>query len=160
MATTFQVRVTGTVFCSAHFITFAGGKCEPLHGHNYRASAEVTAALDANHYVFDFITLRRLMTEICSELDHRLLLPGRSPLIQVKTRSESVEVRFGERSWSFPAGDCIILPLENTTAELLARYIAGRLSDRLKQECSFTPKALQVEVEESPGQSALYRESS
>ena len=25
------------VFASAHFITFAGHRCEGLHGHNYRA---------------------------------------------------------------------------------------------------------------------------
>ncbi len=25
------------VFCSGHFISFEGSKCERLHGHNYRA---------------------------------------------------------------------------------------------------------------------------
>jgi 6-pyruvoyltetrahydropterin/6-carboxytetrahydropterin synthase len=34
------------VFSSAHFITFAGHRCEGLHGHNYRARATVEGALD------------------------------------------------------------------------------------------------------------------
>ena len=34
----FRVSVTKDylVFASAHFITFAGHRCEGLHGHNYR----------------------------------------------------------------------------------------------------------------------------
>ena len=32
------------VFASAHFITFAGHRCEGLHGHNYRARVTVEGA--------------------------------------------------------------------------------------------------------------------
>jgi len=34
------------VFASAHFITFAGHRCEGLHGHNYRARVTIEGALD------------------------------------------------------------------------------------------------------------------
>jgi 6-pyruvoyltetrahydropterin/6-carboxytetrahydropterin synthase len=162
MSSTFRVRVTKDhlSFCSGHFITYEGNACERLHGHNYKVAVEVTAALDANHYVFDFITLKKLTKEISDELDHRMMLPTKSPLIRVQSVGVQVEARFHDKLWSFPQGDCVLLPIENTTAELLARYIAGRLRQSLLQNCSFRPHILTVEVEESPGQSAIYTESS
>ena len=50
------------VFASAHFITFAGHRCEGLHGHNYRARVTIEGALDEESwFVFDFVTLKRLV---------------------------------------------------------------------------------------------------
>jgi 6-pyruvoyltetrahydropterin/6-carboxytetrahydropterin synthase len=54
----------------------------------------------------------------------------------------------------FPRGDCVLLPIENTTAELLARWIAERLKAEIQRQHSFTPQVLRVEVEENIGQSA------
>jgi 6-pyruvoyltetrahydropterin/6-carboxytetrahydropterin synthase len=65
-----------------------------------------------------------------------------------------VRARYEDREWVFPRGDCILLPIENTTAELLARYIAGRLLELLRTREGFVPEVLRVEVEEGPGQSA------
>jgi 6-pyruvoyltetrahydropterin/6-carboxytetrahydropterin synthase len=48
----------------------------------------------------------------------------------------------------------VLLPIENTTAELLARYIAERLADDLRRHHGFTARVLRVEVEENIGQSA------
>ena len=45
-------------FCSAHFITYAGDVCEPLHGHNYRTTVELSGPLDENAYVLDFVATR------------------------------------------------------------------------------------------------------
>ncbi len=50
--------------------------------------------------------------------------------------------------------DCVLLPIENTTAELLAAYIARRLTADLQNRHNFRPAVLRVEVEESIGQSA------
>jgi 6-pyruvoyltetrahydropterin/6-carboxytetrahydropterin synthase len=47
-----------------------------------------------------------------------------------------------------------LLPIANTTAELLADYIAGRLRERLTERGYALPRVLRVEVEESFGQSA------
>jgi 6-pyruvoyltetrahydropterin/6-carboxytetrahydropterin synthase len=63
-------------------------------------------------------------------------------------------VRYGQREWLFPRDDCVLLPIENTTAEMLARYIGDRLTVTLGRQHSFTPKVLRVEVEEDLGQSA------
>ncbi len=154
----FTVRVTKDHlgFCSGHFISYEGDKCERLHGHNYRAVVEVEGVLDDNFYVFDFIALKRLTKEITDELDHHMLLPTRNPLIGVVEDGASVQVRYREREWRFPRGDCVLLPIENTTAELLARYVAHRLLHDLEQRHRFTPRVLRVEIEENIGQSATY----
>jgi 6-pyruvoyltetrahydropterin/6-carboxytetrahydropterin synthase len=52
-----------------------------------------------------------------------------------------------------------LLPIENTTAELLARYIGQRLRDDLRKQFAFEPDAMHVEVEENLGQSATWQES-
>jgi 6-pyruvoyltetrahydropterin/6-carboxytetrahydropterin synthase len=156
MAERYTVRVTKDhlMFCSGHFISYEGDKCERLHGHNYRTAVEVEGPLDTNHYVFDFIALKRCTKAIVDELDHRMMLPMRNPLIRVEESAKSVHVRYRDREWLFPRGDCVLLPIENTTAELLARYVAGRLLEDLRREHGFAPEVLRVEVEESAGQSA------
>jgi 6-pyruvoyltetrahydropterin/6-carboxytetrahydropterin synthase len=154
----YTVRVSKDylVFCAGHFITYGGGECERLHGHNYRAAVEVDGDLDDNHYLFDFIALKRLTQTITDSLDHRMLLPTESQLIRVEEGSGSIHVRYGERAWMFPREDCVLLPIANTTAELLGRYIGQKLLEVLRREHDFEPQVLRVEVEESFGQSATY----
>jgi len=153
----YKVRVSKDylVFCSAHFITYDGDTCERLHGHNYRAAVEVEGGLDENYYVVDFIALKNLVREITNQLDHHVLLPIRSRFIHVEERGDSVEVRFEDRRWVFPRGDCVLLPIENTTAELLARWVGNRVREDLGRRMSAAPSLVRVEIEESFGQSAV-----
>ena len=162
MAERFKVRVTKDhlVFCSGHFISYEGDKCERLHGHNYRATVEVEGNLDANFYVFDFIALKHRTKAITDELDHRMMLATRNPHIRIEERPASVHVRYRDREWLFPRDDCVLLPIENTTAELLARYIAQRLADDLCRQYQYVPEVLRVEIEENVGQSATYERRS
>ncbi|MBI2823442.1 MAG: 6-pyruvoyl tetrahydropterin synthase family protein [Planctomycetia bacterium] len=150
----YHVRVAkeSLVFSAAHFITFAGGVCERLHGHNYRVTAEVHGPLDENQYVVDFILLRDTLRAITAELDHHMLLPTGHPQIKVTAGERSVEVTFEDRRWVFPREDCVLLPVANTTAELLARYIGLRLRDELAAKAGFRPARLSVAVDECEGQ--------
>jgi 6-pyruvoyltetrahydropterin/6-carboxytetrahydropterin synthase len=153
----YKVRVSKDylVFCAAHFITYDGDTCERLHGHNYRTAVEVEGPLDENYYVVDFIALKDLVRELTNELDHRMLLPTRSRSIRVEEKGDAVEVRFEDRRWSFPRDDCVLLPLENTTAELLARWLGERIRADLARRMGAAPAVVRVEVEESFGQSAV-----
>ena len=154
----YKVRVTKDhlVFCSGHFISYEGDKCERLHGHNYRTAVEVVGPLDENHYVFDFIALKQRTKLITDELDHHMLLPTKNPVILLLEEGQAVRVRYKDREWVFPRDDCVLLPIENTTAELLARYIGQRLQHDLKGLYGFRPEAMRVEVEENYGQSATW----
>jgi 6-pyruvoyltetrahydropterin/6-carboxytetrahydropterin synthase len=152
----FQVRVTKDylVFCSGHFITYDGDHCERLHGHNYRTAVEVEGDLDENQYVIDFIALKDLTRSITDELDHRMLLPTKSAKIHLCEDGPNLRVTYRDRSWSFPRDDCALLPIANTTAELLADYIADRIRHAMTARGWSLPRLLRVEVEESFGQSA------
>src|SRR4051812_14974794 len=104
MARQFQVRVTKDhlVFCSGHFISYEGDRCERLHGHNYRATVEIEGDLDVNYYVFDFIAIKKLTKAITDELDHYMMLPTKNRLISVEAGDVSVRVRYRDREWVFP----------------------------------------------------------
>jgi 6-pyruvoyltetrahydropterin/6-carboxytetrahydropterin synthase len=158
MSERYKVRISKDylVFCSGHFISYEGDKCERLHGHNYRAAVEVEAALDDNHYVFDFIALKDLTRELVGELDHRMMLATANRFIRVEDGPKSVRVTYRDREWVFPRGDCVLLAIENTTAELLARYLGQKLLAELASRHGFRPAGLRVEVEESFGQAAFY----
>lgn len=154
----YKVRVTKDylVFSSGHFITYLGNQCERIHGHNYRVAVEVDGGLDENHYVVDFIALKDWTLKIVGELDHRMLLPTESSLIFLSEDGPNIRASYGDRYWSFPKDECVLLPIANTTAELLASYIADRLEKEMAERGLPEPDALRVEVEECFGQSAEY----
>jgi 6-pyruvoyltetrahydropterin/6-carboxytetrahydropterin synthase len=142
------------VFSAAHFITFNGDVCERLHGHNYRVAVEVEGPLDENHYVIDFILLRDELRRLTDELDHRVLLPTSHPLIRVTASETEVQAVFTPdgRRWVFPRGDCVLLPVSNTTAELLANYLAQRLLVVIQDATGSSQARLRVAVDENHGQ--------
>jgi 6-pyruvoyltetrahydropterin/6-carboxytetrahydropterin synthase len=154
MSETYRVRVTKDqlVFSAAHFITYDGNVCERLHGHNWRVAVELAGPLDENQYVFDFIALRDAVQSIVAELDHRMLLPTRHAAIRVEPGPEEVEVRYEARRWVFPRDDCLLLPVENTTAERLAWWIAHKLQPQIAAAAGGQSLALRIEVEENFGQ--------
>lgn len=58
-------------FSAAHFLTKYHGKCEQLHGHNYRLQVTATGALNADDLVVDFVELKKVVQDkIISQLDH------------------------------------------------------------------------------------------
>lgn len=156
----FRVQVTKDylVFASAHFITFAGHRCESLHGHNYRVGIALEGALDLESwYVYDFVAIKHLMKRLCDEIDHRVLLPLENPKLAVGESGDTITVAYeGTPRYVFPRGDCALLPIPNTTVEMLAQYLAGRVKSELTGARLTT---IEIEVEESVGQSAIYREA-
>jgi 6-pyruvoyltetrahydropterin/6-carboxytetrahydropterin synthase len=157
VAQRYHVRISKDylVFSAGHFITYAGDVCERLHGHNYRVAAEVDGPLDANHYVVDFIALRDVLKAIVDELDHHMLLPTEHPAIRVTADDREVTAAFEDRRWVFPRCDCILLPVPNTTSELLARYIGLRLVADLAARGHARPETVRVEVDECFGNVAV-----
>ncbi len=154
MADQYHVRVTKDylVFSAAHFITFNGNICERLHGHNYRVEVEIAAPLDENSYVIDFIALRNATQEIVDELDHHVLLPTEHDQIRVQSTETEVTATFEDRRWIFPREDCVLLPVANTTTELLARFIGHELMTRLSLPAAHPYTRLKVGVDENNGQ--------
>ena len=151
-----QLEKDTLVFSAAHFITFNGNICESLHGHNYRVKCEVTGPLDENGYVVDFIALRDALNEIVQSLDHHVVLPAEHSSIKVADDGKEVLVTFESKRWIFPSEDCVILPLANTTAELMARYIAVELKSKTQATFGAAISKLIVAVDENRGQWGVY----
>jgi 6-pyruvoyltetrahydropterin/6-carboxytetrahydropterin synthase len=149
------------VFASAHFITFAGHRCEGLHGHNYRARVTIWGAVNEEAwFVFDFVELKKIMRKLCDEIDHLVLLPTESSRIKVEEEGETVTVAVdGKPRYVFPRKDCALLPIPNTTVEMLAQLLATRLKKELAAAGTRGLTAIEMEVEENFGQSAVYREA-
>ena len=158
----YRVSVTKDylVFSSAHFITFAGHRCEGLHGHNYRVRVTVEGALNEEAwFVFDFVELKGIMKRLCDEIDHLVLLPLESDRVKVVEDGEIVRVSVdGQPRYTFPRRDCSLLPIPNTTVEMLAKLLTTRLKAAIGAEASAPLTAIEMEVEETFGQTAVYRE--
>lgn len=89
-------------FSSAHQLRGYKGKCENLHGHNWRVCVCVQGEeLDHLGMLMDFGDLKRILHELVTVLDHKFLneLP---PFDQI-----------------------------NPTSELLAKHLAQQLAERL-----------------------------
>jgi 6-pyruvoyltetrahydropterin/6-carboxytetrahydropterin synthase len=69
----FEVSVEET-FAAGHALRGYRGKCENVHGHNYRVRAIVAGeALNAAGLLVDFVDLKQILRGIVEKLDHRFL---------------------------------------------------------------------------------------
>ena len=163
MSRAFKVSVAKEYlgFSAAHFITLAGHQCESLHGHNYRIGVTVEGGVDPEcAFVVDFGVLKRIVRPYVQAIDHRVLLPTNNPKLELKEEGDRLVVHYlGSARFVFPRSNCALLPLSNTTAEMLAEFFAERVSADLRQEGLRHLDAIEVEVEESVGQSGYYRVS-
>ena len=66
----YEVRVEAD-FSAAHFLKDYNGKCENLHGHNYKVFAHVRGSrLNEGGMLLDFSKLKATLRKVCKELDH------------------------------------------------------------------------------------------
>ncbi len=144
-------------FGAAHFLIFANGDREELHGHNYRATLELDGPLDTGWVVADFLVVKPIFKGVCDELDHRTLLPRGNDHLTLETRGREVIARHRDDRWVLPARDVRVLDIENTSSELLARWLCRRFLEELGvQMPGLALTRMLVTVQESPGQAAVY----
>ena len=117
-------------FSAAHQIRMHGGKCERLHGHNWRVRVHARSSeLNRIGMVVDFADLQKVVAEICARFDHQNIN-------------------------EIPPFDEV-----NTTAELLARHFYVEANRRLAaDEAPGRVRVSKVEVWENPGSLTVYRE--
>ena len=110
--------------------------------------------------MFDFVELKRIMKRLCDEIDHLVLLPLESDRVTVVEDGETVRVSVdGKPRYLFPRRDCALLPIPNTTVEMLAKLLTTRLRKELEAGGAQALTAIEMEVEENFGQTAVYRET-
>jgi 6-pyruvoyltetrahydropterin/6-carboxytetrahydropterin synthase len=155
-----QVSKDYLVFASAHFITFKGHQCETLHGHNYRVGVAVEGAVEAETlFVLDFSVLKQITRKLVDRIDHKVLLPTLNPKLAFREDGDRIAVDyFGQPTYVFPKRDCALLPIPNSTAEMLAQYLGSQVREELVAGGYTHLTSLDLEVEENYGQSATYHE--
>src|SRR5262245_57279856 len=144
-------------FASAHFLIFANGRREPLHGHNYQVSVGIEGELDRAGVVLDFITFKPLVKGVCDALDHRTLIQTNSSAIKINKSAKEVEVLYRNQRLLLPRGDVMLLPIANTSTELLAEYIARQIKRKVRQSFPANISYMEVAVEEARGQKGIFR---
>ena len=146
-------------FSAAHFITLSGHQCESLHGHNYRIGVTVSGAVDPEcAFVVDFGVLKRILRPHVQGVDHKVLLPTANSKLVLRSDGDRTVVNYlGQDRFVFPTSNVALLPISNTTAEMIAEYLAHLVRRELLEEGLRHLDELEVEVEESAGQSGYFR---
>lgn len=143
-------------FSAAHFIAYPGFR-ERLHGHNYQVSVAVGGDLGATGYVVDFGILKKIAKRLCDRLDERVIVPADSDCLSVEKRADYIVLRYADDEFRFPAADAILLPIAHSSVEELAQYLTGELESELGAEGVDACRWIEVGVEETSGQAAIYR---
>jgi|SRR5579863_6610642 len=92
----YEISVDYT-FAAGHALRNYKGKCENVHGHNYKVRVTIEGAeLDSTGLLIDFIDLRDSIKRLVDRLDHQFLndLP---PFDQVNPSAENIARYFSDR---------------------------------------------------------------
>ncbi|UCC94898.1 MAG: 6-carboxytetrahydropterin synthase QueD [Candidatus Omnitrophota bacterium] len=126
----FKIKVQSH-FSSAHFLRDYKGKCENLHGHNWKVEVVVASvSLNSSGMVMDFSDLRKILNEVVESLDHKHL--------------NDLEY------FSASAGGG-----KNPSSEEIARYIYNKVKEKISNnEC----RLQEVRIWETESSCATYQE--
>ena len=138
-------------FSSAHII-HEYKKCGRLHGHTYAVHIKIVGEKDEKGIIIDFSILKEKLRKIIAELDHHVLIPSKSKIINITYEKENVKISSLNKSYVLPKFDCVFLPIHSTSAENLSEY----LLDRLLKEFELPNKIYSIEIgiDEGYGQGA------
>jgi len=138
-------------FSSAHII-HEYEKCGRLHGHTYAVHAKIYGKPDSKGIILDFSILKEKLREIVDELDHKLLIPEKSTVAEIKKQDETVTIDALGKKFSFPIQDCIFLPIQSTSAENLSTYILNKITNSVDFPKNI--ESIEIGVDEGYGQGA------
>lgn len=135
---------TEAAFDSAHFLAGYEGKCRNIHGHRWKVEAEIMSREliregQTRGMVTDFGDLKRDLRKIADDLDHKLIYEKGS-------LKKATENALNAEGFALFATDF------RPTAENLARYIFGLMSDK-----GYSVK--RVTVYETPANCAVYEDN-
>ncbi len=123
----FEISVEQS-FAAGHSLRGYRGKCENVHGHNYRVRVIVEGEqLDAAGLLVDFVEIKRLMNQLIERWDHRFLN-------------------------DIPPFDTL-----NPTAENMARWFCEQMQKKLDAAGHAGVRVQQVRIWETDIAAATYR---
>ena len=138
-------------FSAAHFTIFSETEREDLHGHNFQVECELTSPIDDNGLIFDYNLIKRVIKDLCDELDEKTILPENSPYLKLVRETEYLVAEYHTERIPFLYRDVVTLPIANASVEELSHYILERLLSHpeiVEQEIF----DMTIKVSSSPGQ--------
>jgi len=141
-------------FSAAH-AGLHGGELEPLHGHTYQVTLTLVAGVDEGGMVVDFGDIAELLSGLIAPLKRRTLMPRQLPGGRVAVEGGQVLVECGNKRYSLPEQDVVLLPVLNTSTEALARWLLDELTTDRCWPDRF--QLAELTVAESPAASASAR---
>lgn len=142
-------------FSTAHFTLFGPREAEWLHGHNYRVRVELAGeSLNEEGLLADIAKIKIVIRRLCARLDSKTLIPSESRHLEIGRQEGGYTIDCMGRHYRLPEEDVVVLPLVNTSIELLARWFWQQLVAQIELERLV---AVSVEVAETSGQSCAYR---
>jgi 6-pyruvoyltetrahydropterin/6-carboxytetrahydropterin synthase len=134
-------------FSSGHII-FDHDKCGFLHGHTYAIHSRVQGEKNEYGFVIDFSILKSYLREIANYMDHRVLIPEKNRYLKIE--SNEIIINYHKKKYILPKVDCVLLPIESTTAENLASYILEEIFKKIKTSKNITK--IEIGIDEGIGQ--------
>ena len=138
-------------FSCAHMTVFPDGTKERLHGHNYTLAIALEVSDIALDAMVPFKAIKDALATVCDRWKEHFLLPTKSPHLAVHDGGFTL----AGASYAMPRGDVLELPIDNISVESLASHAADILLGML--DLPPVVLAIEVTVEESPGQGATCR---
>ncbi len=131
----YKVKISSN-FSAAHFLRNYKGKCEVLHGHNWKVEVLVSGSkLNPLGMVVDFSDLKKITKGILSDLDHKYL-----------NELDYFSAKGGPASGGKG---------HNPSSEEIAKYIFTKLKDKISVDGG---KLKEVRVWETENSCAIYDE--
>jgi 6-pyruvoyltetrahydropterin/6-carboxytetrahydropterin synthase len=133
----YSVRVEAE-FAAAHFLSHYRGKCERLHGHNYRVRLWARGeGLDEGGMLVDFGVLKDCLRRICAVLDHSNL--NDNPVFQNDPSAERIaQYIFEETARLLPPSEAGLLAAADVyeTPSSMARYSPKTTAVKVRSSAS------------------------
>src|SRR4051812_16319754 len=133
---------------------FPDGTKERLHGHNYTIAIGLEVDRVVLAAMIPFAPIKAVISELCTAWKEHVLLATENPhFALIRDDSELEFTLCGER-YVLPRRDALLLPIDNISVEALAAHVAVLLRERIATLAGSHAHALEVTIEESPGQGA------
>lgn len=141
-------------FSVAHMTVFPDGTKERLHGHNYTVAVAIDVARVDLQAMIAFAPIKDAIGQLCAEWKERVLIATKNPFLEIVRDDSELELKLCGERYVFPRGDALLLPIDNISVEALASHVATLLLERIKVLDAPHVHALEVTIEEYPGQGA------
>jgi 6-pyruvoyltetrahydropterin/6-carboxytetrahydropterin synthase len=141
-------------FSCAHMTVFPDGTKERLHGHNYTVAVELEVERIALAAMIPFAPIKAALARLCGAWKEHVLLAARNPHFAIVRDAGELEFTLCGERYVLPRHDALLLPIDNISVEALAAHVAALLREEVVALASPDAVALEVTVEESPGQGA------